>query len=136
MKQVLKLLLLVPFVLLASCAGPNVPEPARMAVESFVSAYYQNDDIKTALNFTTGKAKDALSAELKEIEKYEGADDKAQSTKPSITTELIGEKKQSDSDYQFTWRIVSDEGEKLVSDINATKSGDQWLVVSFSEHEK
>lgn len=75
-------------------------------------------------------------SELDEIEKYAGSEESSGYPEPQINTHLESAKKISETQYDFTWRISSSEGENLKSKLSVVKTDQLWLVNTLKEVEK
>lgn len=115
---------------LAACSGLTSGS-AKDISKQFVTAYYVQDDVETAVKVTTGSAKKRLDTELKMIEQLKSSESTSQ--KPSVNISLIDTNDGNKLNKSFIWKVDVASYRTIFVNIELIKIDGIWHVDNFKE---
>lgn len=124
---------LVLAILAGTGCGPD-PSTARGTAEAFLDAYYVTIDLKSALPYTAGLAREKVQ---QSIDLTAGQPIDGSTQKPSVHYELIEERPQGEGAVSFAYlgTIRGDGGDATNRRwlLTVRRDGDAWRVANFQE---
>lgn len=123
--------LIVPFTLSAQACSSE--SPAQKVADRFIEAYYVQLDVKEAVQFTEGLAKEKLEQQLK-LMVGDGGPEPA-SGRPRVTYALTEKQHPTADSAIYVYSInthMEDIGKRTVF-VKLRREGNQWIITQYTE---